>query len=261
MKINIQKLLFQARSIFSAAQFKLSRFLLYLKDFIKKKWWRVLLVFLPPVVFAWPLLSGFLPFPLRGSLLLQQSSQRIGASDSPQKTMIRGTTDSLGGKNIFSSLFKVETISSMPVELCLFNQNKIFDGENEIDYKDISDKEVGAMNIKFHTVSNNESKEIYAKIGDTNCETLQSDGVTIDKEFEVRNPLPVEAKTSLREGKILVSLEKDNKVVGVFNRPAFFYIKWRTAIFLKNLIIFTFAWWIFLSSCISLWKFINKKDR
>ena len=174
------------------------------------------------------------------------------------KTADGGSIPSAPAK-IFSLLFKIETIPSMPVELCLHNQNKIFNDGEEIDYKSISDAEVGAMNVRFSTLNNNTPDEIYAKIGETNCRIMPTEGVTLDGQFEIRNPLPVEAKVSLRGEKILVNLEQNNNVVKISEFPANFNIKWQTYVFLKNLLIFIFAWWIFLSSCISLWEFISKK--
>lgn len=218
------------------------------------KWWKVLIVGLPPLIISWPLIGGFLPFPFK-VYLRPGPVDPINVSNKPEKVSIQGATDSIGSKPLFSLLLKTK-IASMPVDLCLDNKNEIFDGDKPVDPHTLMDaEEAGAMNIKFHNLNDGLSDEIYTKLGEKNCKVLSIEGAALENS-EVRNPLPLKLKASMQGNKLTVNLEPKNYTIRIFNTLGYYQIKWQWSIFFTNLIISIFAWWIFLSSWFSIWKYI-----
>lgn len=235
------------------------------------KWFNVLIILLPPIVLAWPLVDSVKPFPFKTyveSPIPKEEAQQTGddkftkinAPELPKEIHVQGVSDSVSSRSLFSLLFKVQTLS-MPIELCNDNQNKIFEGTNIADPNKLIDaEEAGATSIHFKTLTG-DSGEVYAKLGKKECKELQIEGATLST-YEIRSPLPLKVEITQKEKGLEVSLKENNKfALGIPQKIGFYHIKWVLSVFVINLLTLIFAWWLFLTSCFAVWKFIHSSDK
>lgn len=234
-----------------------------LTDSIKKcvrpdRWGRFVLLFLPPLILSWPLLPGNIPYPLKYSILLANSANKVGSSELPKELSIQGTTDSIGSKAFFSSILKMK-MASMPIQICFSNNNEIFEGQNRVDPKILLDgEEAGAMGFKFHYVNSGLPDEIYVKLGEqARCRIVPADGVVLNKNgAEIRGPIGLKARASVQGQNVEINIEPAELYVRVPLNPGYSRIEWRTPIFVTNLIISLFAWWVVFISVPAMWKYL-----
>ncbi|MFH0892391.1 MAG: hypothetical protein V1867_06455 [Candidatus Falkowbacteria bacterium] len=226
----------------------------------------IILVFFPPFIFSWPLLPNNEPFPFKTSIRLSEPDIIIEASSTPKELPLEGISKSLGSKDFFSTLFNIRT-ASMPIELCFNNYNKIYDGNREVDPQGLIDAdEAGAISFKYRRLDNNSTEEIYVGLGKINvCKVLPIEGVVLENNFIVRNPLPINVKASPQgEGFVIQTEPKPNLHVKIYSKPGYFHIKWQNLVFVRNFLLFIFAWLVLLSSCITIWnsfRFHQKKGK
>jgi len=223
------------------------------------KWWKVVWIFIPPLILSWPILPDYTPFPLKKDLKLKVSEQ-VGVSELPKEFPIQGVSNSMGSKAFLSTFIGVIKTSSMPVELCFSNQNKIRDGENEIDPRTLIDAdEAGAMSFKFRYINTNLTDEIYTKLGEKDkCKVLSADGIVLDsKGIVVRNPIPLKVRSSPGERGFKIILEPTNLFVSIYLNPGYYHIKWQNSVFFTNYFLFLFAWWGFWKFIISIGKYLR----
>ena len=78
------------------------------------KWLLIIICFLPPIFFAWPLINSIVPFPFKAYISLGSDKE----VELTKELNIPGSSEQISSTNILSSILKVQT-QSMPVKLCI----------------------------------------------------------------------------------------------------------------------------------------------
>jgi len=214
-------------------------------------------VFLPPIILSWPLTDNGFPFPFKTEIILSNMSATstsedggfIKDSDSSKNTFISGSGNLIGANTLISSLLKIK-IFPTPVQVCLENKNKIYEGDKEVDYKEFFEpEEAGAISVKINRIDGSLEKDFYLKREKgQSCYTLPIEGALFEKKIEIRNPVSKDC---------VVDKQGQNKYqVLMYKNIGFYRVKWDAVIFLVDCLILIIAWWLILSSFFAIWKFI-----
>lgn len=205
-----------------------------------------------PILLVWPF-----PFPQKNYLIVDNNIQ-VGET---RTVDILSESRQIGNNKTMVSILGLQNLFiSMPIKICLSNQNKIQENGKIIDHNKLIDREtVGAMSIKYQILLGNEKQEveIYAPINEEKCEEILEGKVKVDGVVEIKNPVPVDIKYD--SDKITIKSSQDRSVL-VFKIIGYSCIKWTWPIFISNLVIAIFLWSIFFTSLLQVWNYIFPKN-